>query len=281
MSDDTLPVSAGVQASPLGQTVDYDAEYDPSLLFAIARSEGRARLGLTEPLPFQGWDIWNAYEISWLDLAGKPIVAWGEFRVPADSPNIVESKSFKLYLNSLNQYCCGSADEIAQLISRDVSLCAGTTIDARVHLPATWSAFPLVTPLGDCLDDQPITIEHYTPNPTLLRVSSSEVKPRQVFSRLLRSRCPVTGQPDWGTVCIDYVGPQIDPAGLLAYIISFRQHQDFHEQCVERIFCDIQQRCAPQTLTVSARYLRRGGLDINPWRSSGATEPANPRFFQQ
>lgn len=275
------PFSDAAHNSPLGQAVEYDAIYAPSLLFAIPRSEGRNRLGLTDSLPFRGCDIWNAYELSWLDLAGKPVVAWGEFRIPADSPNIVESKSFKLYLNSLNQYRCGSADEIARLMRRDVAGCVGADIDVRVHLPSTWATFPLMAPAGECLDDQSITVDQYTPNPDLLRIASPEIKSRQVFSRLLRSRCPVTGQPDWGTLCIDYTGPQIASAGLLAYIISFRQHQDFHEQCVERIFCEIQQRCAPHLLTVSARYLRRGGLDINPWRSSGDQAPANTRFFQQ
>jgi len=269
------------EQSPLGQHVDYDTDYDPALLFAIPRSEGRTRLGLVEPLPFRGWDIWNAYELSWLDARGKPQVAWGEFEIPAHSPNIVESKSFKLYLNSFNQHRFDSAASVAQTIHRDVSACVGAPVDVQVHLPGDWARGTLVEPAGDCLDDLDIDIAHYTPQPGLLRVAAPTIDSRQVFSRLLRSRCPVTGQPDWGAVVIAYTGPLIDPAGLLAYIVSFRQHQDFHEQCVERMFGDILARCAPTELTVYARYLRRGGLDINPYRSTHATRPPNPRLFQQ
>lgn len=265
----------------LGKTVDYDADYDPALLCPIPRSDGRAALGLGAALPFGGCDIWNAYELSWLDLHGKPQVAWGEFRVPVQSPAIVESKSLKLYLNSLNMHRFGSVQALCETIAGDLSRCAGAAVEVAIHLPEQWEQFPLSEPAGICLDPLELTTERYTPAPELLRVAAGEVVTRRYFSRLLRSRCPVTGQPDWGGVTIDFRGEAIDPAGLLAYIVSFRQHQDFHEQCVERMFVDIWQRCRPQQLTVAARYLRRGGLDINPWRSSVPEVAANNRWFQQ
>lgn len=271
--------------SVLGQSVDYDATYDPDLLFAIPRLPGRQQLGLGTELPFNGWDIWNAYELSWLHPSGKPAVAWAELRIPASSPYIVESKSLKLYFNSLNQMRFDSAETAAAAIRRDVAACVVADIEVHVRLPASWSGFPIETPAGDCLDDIDIEVAAYTPQPELLRLASDALSrakvTRRLYSRLLRSRCPVTGQPDWGTVCIEYSGREIDPARLLAYIVSFRQHQDFHEHCVERMFCDISRQCAPDALTVSARYLRRGGIDINPWRSSGPGAPPNPRLFQQ
>lgn len=266
---------------PLGREVSYDSAYDPALLFPLARAEGRARIGIAGTPPFFGCDIWNAYELSWLDARGKPVVAWGEFRFPADSPAIVESKSFKLYLNSLNQYRLGGFDAATELLTRDLSTAAGAPVEVVLRTPDQWGAFPLRAPQGQCLDDQEVAIERYEPAPELLRCRSSEVAQRCCFSRLLRSRCPVTGQPDWGGVQIDYTGAEIDPAGLLAYIVSFRQHQDFHEQCVERMFVDILERCRPERLSVYARYLRRGGLDINPFRSSEPVRPDNIRWFQQ
>ena len=264
----------------LGKSVAYDAPYDPNILCPIARAPGRQQLGVPSPLPFFGCDIWNAYELSWLDRTGKPVVACGEFRIPADSLNIVESKSFKLYLNSLNQH---RFDDVAQLIAvlrRDLAACLGATPEIAIHLPAQWSTLRCVEPEGLCLDDLPVQIEHYHPAPHLLNVGSAFVK-QKVFSRLLRSCCPVTGQPDWATLHIEYSGQEIESTGLLAYIVSFRLHQDFHEHCVERIFHDIMQRCAPEQLSVYARYLRRGGLDINPFRGTGHRIPDNSRFWQQ
>lgn len=265
----------------LGKSVDYDAQYSPQLLSPIARAAGRMQLGIDSALPFRGWDIWNAYELSWLDALGKPQVAIGEFWIPADSPNIVESKSFKLYLNSLNQHRFDTLSEVRTALQRDLGACVGAAIDVDLHLPEQWSRFQTVQPTGECLDTLPLKVENYTPAPELLRADSSASVERCWFSRLLRSRCPVTGQPDWGSVQIEYSGPEIDPAGLLAYIISFRQHQDFHEHCVERMFVDISRQCAPQRLSVYARYLRRGGLDINPYRSSDDRRPENTRYFQQ
>lgn len=265
----------------LGKTVDYDAAYTPGLLCPIERARGRQQLGLTAPPPFQGWDIWNAYELSWLDSSGKPQVAWAEFRLPATTPAIVESKSFKLYLNSLNQHRFADATAVRATLQRDVSACAGAAVEVQLYLPADWPTVATSEPVGICLDQLAVAIDRYQPAPELLRTVSTQVVSQQLFSRLLRSRCPVTGQPDWGTVQIEYRGPEIDAAGLLAYIVSFRQHQDFHEHCVERMFVDIQQRCAPQQLTVYARYLRRGGLDINPWRSTQLAAPANLRDWRQ
>lgn len=265
----------------LGKSVDYDASYAPQLLCSIARAPGREALGIATALPFCGVDIWNAYELSWLDANGKPEVAIGEFRIPADSPNIVESKSFKLYLNSLNQHRFAALDDVRVTLERDLAVCLGAPPAVQLYLPEQWASLPLAQPEGDCLDAQSLGVDIYTPAPELLTVDSRQIVSRRCFSRLLRSRCPVTGQPDWGTVIIDYTGPAIDPAGLLAYIISFRQHQDFHEHCVERMFVDISARCRPERLAVYARYLRRGGLDINPFRSSVDQIPANTRFSQQ
>lgn len=265
----------------LGKSVDYDASYAPELLCPIARAPGREVLGIAAALPFRGVDIWNAYELSWLDARGKPQVAIGEFRIPADSPNIVESKSFKLYLNSLNQHRFAAPDDVRATLERDLAGCLGVRPAVHLHLPEQWGRLQTIPPEGDCLDEQVLDVTTYMPAPELLVADSRQIVSRRCFSRLLRSRCPVTGQPDWGTVSIEYTGPAIDPAGLLAYIISFRQHQDFHEHCVERMFVDISARCRPERLTVYARYLRRGGLDINPFRSSVDQMPVNTRFSQQ
>jgi 7-cyano-7-deazaguanine reductase len=265
----------------LGKRVDYESDYDPALLHPIARRDGRALLGLSEPLPFTGCDIWNGYELSWLDAYGKPVVALGEFRVPAESPAIIESKSLKLYLNSLNMRRFDAPQQVRDTIAADLTACTGAPVEVMLRLPSEWRHLPLGEPEGICLDELALNTDRYQPAPELLRTCSDTVVEKRYFSRLLRSRCPVTGQPDWGGVTIAFGGAEIDPLGLLGYIVSFRQHQDFHEQCVERMFCDIWQRCRPQWLTVSARYLRRGGLDINPWRSSLAGGAENLRWFQQ
>lgn len=266
---------------PLGKSVDYDVAYNPQLLCAIARQPGRDALGLQGELPFQGWDIWTAYELSWLDPLGKPSVACAEIWVPADSPNIVESKSLKLYLNSLNQYCFADAESVRATITRDLTACLGMAPEVQLQLPSSWGQIDCVETMGECIDNIDVTIDQYHPAPQLLRAISSEIVTETLFSRLLRSRCPVTGQPDWATLQIDYTGPALDRAALLAYIVSFRLHQDFHEHCVERMFIDLQHACAPQRLAVYARYLRRGGLDINPFRSSDNTTPPALRCFRQ
>ena len=266
---------------PLGKSVDYDAVYDPKLLCAIPRQPGRDELGLPGELPFRGWDIWAAYELSWLDVRGKPAIACAEIWVPADSPNIVESKSLKLYLNSLNQQRCADAESVRATIARDLAACLGVEPIVQLQLPSSWQEINCVEPAGECIDDIDVAIEHYHPAPELLRTRSAEIVTETLFSRLLRSRCPVTGQPDWATLQIDYTGPALDRAALLAYIVSFRLHQDFHEHCVERMFVDLQRLCAPQRLAIYARYLRRGGLDINPFRSSDNETPPTLRCFRQ
>lgn len=265
---------------PLGKPVDYDAEYNPALLCAISRRPGRDALGLQIALPFRGFDIWTAYEVSWLDMRGKPMVASAEIRIPADSPCIVESKSLKLYFNSLNQHRFADIESLHATISRDLTECIGAEAVVQIVPPAQWAQAERINPLGECIDDIDVGIEHYEPAPELLKIGTDMVT-EVLFSRLLRSRCPVTGQPDWATVQIAYTGPAIDHAALLAYIVSFRLHQDFHEQCIERMFVDLKHYCRPQHLTIYARYLRRGGIDINPFRTDTDEAPPALRCFRQ
>lgn len=253
---------------PLGESVGYTSRYDPSQLYAINREEGRRVLGITS-LPFHGVDYWNAYEVSWLNQSGKPVVACVTLCIPADSPNIVESKSLKLYLNSFNQTSVDSPERFRAMVKQDVGSLVGADIEVLVYSAAQWSeAFSPVLPVGVCLDELDISPRHYQPAPSLLAHSNNEQLTEVVYSHLLRSCCPVTSQPDWATVEISYSGQQICHRSLLAYIVSYRQHNDFHEHCVENIFTDIQRHCQPSSLTVSARYTRRGGIDINPWRST-------------
>lgn len=268
--------------SQLGKPVDYRAEYDPSLLFAIARAGNRATLGVGDALPFHGIDIWNAYELSWLDTRGKPRVALAEFRIPADSPNLIESKSFKLYLGSLAQQRIAGSEAVHAMLVRDLSAAAGAAVSVMLSA-LTASAMPLQALAGEVIDDLSLQIDHYgPPRAEFLQHDADSVVEESLVSHLLRSNCPVTGQPDWGSVQISYRGPRIDRAGLLRYLVSYRQHSDFHEHCVERIFVDVLQRCAPTQLSVYARYTRRGGLDINPWRSTQrGFDPGNPRLLRQ
>lgn len=265
---------------PLGKEVDYDADYDPALLCAIPRQPGRDALGLQTPLPFRGWDIWTAYELSWLNTHGKPLVACAEIRIPADSLNIVESKSLKLYFNSFNQHRFADAENVRVTITQDLTACLGIEPLVKIVPPAQWLQGEQIDLSGECIDDLDIAIERYHPSPEMLKVGAAIVT-ETLFSRLLRSRCPVTGQPDWATVQIAYTGPVIDRAALLAYIVSFRLHQDFHEHCVERMFVDLQRHCSSERLSIYARYLRRGGIDINPFRTN--TDEAAPalRCFRQ
>lgn len=271
-----------IAASSLGKPVAWPRAYDPSLLLPIARADTRAELGLGATLPFHGVDIWNAYELSWLDPRGKPKVAIAEFRVPADSPNLIESKSFKLYLGSLAQHRIESSDAVRTLLARDLTQAAGAPVSV-VLTPAGGSASPFAPLAGEVIDDLPLDFTHYgPPRPDFLVHADDGVIAEQLVSHLVRSNCPVTGQPDWASVQISYRGPRIDRAGLLRYLVSFRQHSEFHEQCVERIFVDLLTRCAPSELSVYARYTRRGGLDINPWRSNRrGLDPGNLRTLRQ
>jgi len=261
-----------VCASPLGKQTIYRDTYAPELLFPIARQDKRSEIGLrADALPFVGEDLWNAYELSWLDPRGKPVVALARFRVPASSPNLIESKSLKLYLNAFNQECMSGSDAMRTIIEADLSATAGAVVKVEI-LPL--SARPerrFADPEGFCLDSLDIDIDTYQPCPDVLRVGTERVT-ETLYSHLLKSNCPVTGQPDWGMLAVRYTGPVIDRASLLRYIVSFRRHDEFHEQCVERAFCDILERCKPTDLAVWARYTRRGGLDINPFRKTPAEE---------
>ncbi|MBD8599603.1 NADPH-dependent 7-cyano-7-deazaguanine reductase QueF [Pseudomonas sp. W2Oct36] len=269
--------------SPLGKSSEYIATYTPSLLFPIPRAAKWAELGLTaETLPYQGVDFWNCYELSWLLPSGKPVVAIGEFSIPADSANIIESKSFKLYLNSLNQTAFASEAELIATLQKDLSAAAGKPVGVRVRSLKDIEAEGIVAVPGVCVDDLDVSISSYDrPQPELLRCDESQVVDDALHSHLLKSNCPVTSQPDWGSVAVEYRGAALDHASFLAYIVSFRQHSDFHEQCVERIFMDLKRLLKPEKLTVYARYVRRGGLDINPYRSTETLTLENGRLARQ
>jgi 7-cyano-7-deazaguanine reductase len=269
--------------SPLGKTSEYVATYTPTLLFAIPRAAKWAELGLTaQTLPYQGVDLWNCYELSWLTPSGKPVVAIAEFAFPADSPNIIESKSFKLYLNSLNQSPFATRDDLAEVLRRDLSAAASAPVTVKLRSLSEVEAQGIARLPGVCIDELDVSIEGYSqPQPELLRCEPQRLMSESLHSHLLRSNCPVTGQPDWGTVVVEYTGAALDHGSFLRYLVSFRQHADFHEQCVERIFLDLQRLLQPQALTVYARYLRRGGLDINPYRSMSAVQADNRRLVRQ
>ncbi|NBA93776.1 NADPH-dependent 7-cyano-7-deazaguanine reductase QueF [Pseudomonas sp. R5(2019)] len=269
--------------SPLGKSSEYISTYTPSLLFPIPRAAKWAELGLSaETLPYKGVDFWNCFELSWLLPSGKPVVAIGEFSIPADSPNIIESKSFKLYLNSLNQTPFDSVEALVGCLERDLSGAAGKPVGVRIRSLAEVQAEGVAAMPGVCIDDLDVAISNYEqPQPELLRCDVERVVEESLHSHLLKSNCPVTGQPDWGSVGVHYRGAALDHASLLAYLVSFRQHADFHEQCVERIFLDLQRLLKPESLTVFARYVRRGGLDINPYRSSDKLSVQNLRLVRQ
>jgi 7-cyano-7-deazaguanine reductase len=269
--------------SPLGKSSAYQTAYTPELLFPIPRQQKRDELGLSGTLPFFGIDIWNAYELSWLNLRGKPQVAIATFTVPADSPNIVESKSFKLYLNSFNQTRLANTDALLALLREDLSNAFGANVHIALATPEEFGRFKMGELDGLPLDRLDVEIDHYRPAPELLKAKHDEaIVEETLVSHLLKSNCLVTGQPDWASVQIQYAGPQIDQESLLKYLIGFREHNEFHEQCVERIFMDILRQCKPNKLAVYARYTRRGGLDINPWRANFSTgRPPNLRGARQ
>ena len=272
-----------VEQSPLGKSTEYVSQYAPELLYPIPRAPKWAELGLDgQDLPFRGVDVWTCYELSWLLPSGKPVVAIGEFSIPADSPNIIESKSFKLYLNSLNQSAFASLADVEAVLVRDLSAAAGGTVGVSLVSLDDWAARGVQRPDGQCVDELDISLDRYAhPQADLLSVGRARDSQR-FYSHLLKSNCPVTGQPDWGTVVIDYEeGLALEAASLLRYLVAFRQHADFHEQCVERIYLDLWRLLKPAKLTVFARYVRRGGLDINPYRSSDAIQPAAERYVRQ
>ncbi len=266
---------------PLGRETDYPDKYAPELLCPIARDESRALLGIGEDLPFAGVDIWNAWELTWLGPGDLPRVATAEIHVPADSPFIVESKSLKLYLNSFAMTRFDSATTVAEAIARDLAICVGTPVKVSVLSVSRTEARQTARLAGICLDGLDVTCSDWDVNPDLLRSDSVEIITEDLHTHLLRSLCPVTAQPDMGSLQISYRGPAIDHAGLLRYIVSFREHNDFHEACIERMFVDLLERCGCEELTIHARYQRRGGIDINPLRSNSGEVPLNLRLWRQ
>ena len=270
----------------LGQATQYPDQYDPSLLFPIPRAENRAKLGFkdSQALPFVGVDIWNAFELSWLNKKGKPQIALAEFQIPADSPNMIESKSFKLYLNSLNNTHFEDEHQLRELLIKDLSAVAGSKITTRIQATEALAKKGMQEMSGVLLDRLDIEVDPNLPaDPNLLGVNESFGPIEQcLVSHLLKSNCPVTGQPDWASVQIRYQGRPILEEGLLRYLIGFRQLGEFHEHCVETIFTDIKRQCKPEKLSVYARYTRRGGLDINPFRTDhNSPWPDNIRHARQ
>lgn len=261
----------------LGKQTDYQSDYNPKLLQAVPRSLNRQELGCVEVQPFTGTDVWHAYELSWLNSKGKPVVALGRFTFMASAPNIIESKSFKLYLNSFNQTRFESHSDVESLLLKDLArVAAGDVVVELLAADDIRSLLPQALP-GDCIDDIDISIDEFSLSSELLAIEvGAQAVSETLHSHLLKSNCLITNQPDWASVVIEYSGAQIDREALLRYLISFRMHNEFHEQCVERIYCDILQICKPGQLSVQALYTRRGGLDINPFRTSlkGQQAPA-------
>jgi 7-cyano-7-deazaguanine reductase len=272
-----------VLLSPLGKTSDYITNYSPDLLFPIPRAQKRQEIGIDGSLPFYGVDIWNGYELSWLNGKGKPQIAIVTFQIPADSPNIIESKSFKLYLNSFNQTKLESVEQLVQILKSDISNGVGAAVQAKISEPHEFTQCKFGELVGYNIDNLDIDIDQYAPHAGILRCDPSDAITTEVLtSNLLKSNCLVTGQPDWASVQIEYTGNPVNRESLLRYLISFREHNEFHEQCVERIFVDIMRDCAPMKLAVYARYTRRGGLDINPFRTNfNANQPSNLRTARQ
>ncbi|ADO96220.1 TPA: NADPH-dependent 7-cyano-7-deazaguanine reductase QueF [Haemophilus influenzae] len=267
----------------LGQKTEYASQYDRTLLQPVPRALNRDGLGITQNQPFTiGADIWTAYEISWLNEKGLPQVAIADIYLDYQSQNLIESKSFKLYLNSFNQSKFTDFNAVQQTMQRDLIECAQGDVKVRLNPVAVYDAQKIEHLQGDCIDEQDIEITSYEFNANWLKdCVSDEIVEEKLVSHLLKSNCLITNQPDWGTLHIHYVGKKINQEKLLRYVVSFRQHNEFHEQCVERIFCDLMHYAKPEKLTVYARYTRRGGLDINPFRSNFENLPENLRLARQ
>ncbi|MBJ56391.1 MAG: NADPH-dependent 7-cyano-7-deazaguanine reductase QueF [Gammaproteobacteria bacterium] len=281
---------------PLGKQTSYPQQYDPAQLYRVARSDNRALLPFADArtgsadlsdkdLPFFGFDHWRAYELSWLQPSGKPVVATADIIVPCDSPNLIESKSMKLYFNSLNQHKLADMQEASELIARDLSLAAGKPVQVRLHPLTAGEHHTSIDTSAVLLDELQIATEAFSPDAALLAIREDSSGPvsERLRSELFRSNCPITSQPDWGSITIEYTGQPINHESLLRYIISYRQHEGFHEHCVEMIFCDLMKICRPQSLTVSINFLRRGGLEINPLRTTraGLAPQSLPRELRQ
>ncbi len=270
----------------LGKTTQYIDKYDASLLQAVPRSLNRDSLSI-DPLnlPFNGEDVWYGYELSWLNGKGKPVVAVAEFRFPCTSNNIVESKSFKLYLNSFNQTRFESWDIVLETLTKDLSKLVEESAQVNLYPVDNCPPLALTNKTAKCIDEQDITIDNYDFSANYLASANDELTAKKVtknlVSHLLKSNCLITNQPDWASIYISYTGQAISEEALLRYLISFRQHNEFHEQCIERIFCDIQQFCNIEELTVFARYTRRGGLDINPFRTTSLQKAPALRTLRQ
>ena len=269
------------ELGPLGHATDYPDAYDASLLFAVSRAPQRGEIGIGSDLPFTGADVWTAFEHTWLEPSGKPRIAIATLTVPVTSPSIVESKSVKLYLGSFAQSRFADEEAVRATIARDIGAAVGAPVEVAL-LPQTGFASQSLAELaGESIDGEAIVTDRFEVDPSSLRATGPAVS-ETLRTDLFRSVCPVTGQPDYASIAIAYRGPRIDRAGLLRYLVSYRRHAGFHEHCAERIFVDLAARCDCQALTVHARFTRRGGLDINPFRTNaGAALPANVRTPRQ
>jgi len=269
------------QKLPLGQPTGYPDKYAPDLLCPIPRADARKSLGIGSELPFRGVDIWNAWELTWLGAGDVPAVATAAIIVPADSAGIVESKSLKLYLNSFSMSQFSSSAAVAESIAKDLANCVGSPVDVAVTLVPNSEARSVSRLAGTCIDSTAVTCTAWDVDSDLLQADPRTIVEEDLHTHLLRSLCPVTSQPDIGSLQLSYRGPKIDRAALLRYVVSYRRHNDFHESCVERMFVDLLSRCAPEELSVQARYQRRGGIDINPFRSNTTERPKNLRLWRQ
>ena len=272
---------AELHDAPLGRPTSHPDQYAPSLLFAVPRAAQRAALGLGHPLPFTGVDVWTAYELTWLDPQGKPQIALATLEVPIESPALIESKSMKLYLASFAQTRLAGMTAVAAAIGHDLTKAAGAPVAVALRGPSAFGVQAIRELAGESIDDLPVACDAYDVEPALLS-ARGEIVSETLTSRLFRSVCPVTAQPDIASVQVAYRGPRIDRASLLRYVVSYRCHAGFHEHCVERMFVDILARCRCEQLTIAARFTRRGGLDINPFRTNaGVSSPDNVRTARQ
>ena len=259
--------STELDEGPLGRETDYPSTYTPSLLHSMERAAARAKVGVQDADTLLGEDLWTGYELSWLDSQGKPIVAGLRFRVPCQSPAIVESKSIKLYLNSFAQTKFDNQTDVLHTLDQDITLAFRSPVIIEL-LELSQLLGPVQQLPGQCLDDLDIRTDIYERDPTLLTLDEPDVTVSEtLYSHIFRSLCPVTAQPDWASISIEYHGAPISRKGLLKYLVSYRNHQAFHETTIEQIFCDIRNICEPQKLSVYGRFQRRGGVDINPFRS--------------